>query len=181
MERAGAAPILTLIQTDPLHVEFNLAEQDLPYLRRAAEPVPVRVDVWPDREWQGRLDYVAPSLHPRSHTQLIRLRVPNPDGSLKPGMFARIEGTREVAEAALVIRADSLVNLGGAYGAYVVNGSGRAQLRRLDVAFVAGNEAAVTSGLEAGERVVFEGQGSLRDGSAVRVVEPAGPEVAAES
>lgn len=174
---AGGAALFTLIQVDPLHVELNVAEKDLPYVRRTDEPIPVRADVWPEREWVGHIDYIAPSLHPQAHTQLVRLRVPNPDAGLKPGMFVRVEATREVAEQALVIRADALVNLGGASGAYVVEGE-RADLRRLEVAFVTGNRAAVTSGLRAGERVVFEGQSSLRDGSRVRVVEPEPPEVA---
>lgn len=177
---AGSAALFTLIQIDPLHVELNVAEQDLPYVRRSEEPIPVRADVWPGREWPGHIDYIAPSLHPQAHTQLIRLRVPNGDGGLKPGMFVRAEATREVAEEALVIRADALVNLGGASGAYVVDGD-TARLRRLEVAFVTGNRAAVTSGLQPGERVVFEGQSSLRDGSRVRVVEPEPAEVAAES
>jgi multidrug efflux system membrane fusion protein len=177
----GGMPIFTLIQIDPLEVEFNVAEQDVPYVRQTDLPIPIEVDVFPDREWVGYVDYIAPSLHPLAHTQLFRLRVANQDGLLKPGMFVRMVGTREIAEGTLVVRADALVNLGGSYGAYVVNGDGTAHLRRVEVAFVTENQAAVTGGLEVGERVVFEGQSSLRDGSAVRIVAPEGAAAGSES
>jgi multidrug efflux pump subunit AcrA (membrane-fusion protein) len=170
----GGGPIFTLIQLDPLEIEFNVAEQDLPYVQHTESAIPIEIDVYPDREWVGHVAYIAPSLHPQAHTQLIRLRVANADGLLKPGMFARMVGTREVAEDALVVRADSLMNLGGSYGAFVVNGDGTAHLRRLEVAFVTENQAAVIAGLEVGESVVFEGQSNLRDGAAVRIVAPEG-------
>ena len=118
-------------------------------------------------------------MHPLAHTQLIRLIVPNPDHTLKPGMFTRIRTTRERAEATLVIPAAALMNLGGVSGVYVVNGTGEAHLRTIETAFSTEQAAAIRSGLREGEQVVIEGQSNLRDGSRIRVVP--GPEAAGGS
>ncbi|MEE2704096.1 MAG: efflux RND transporter periplasmic adaptor subunit [Myxococcota bacterium] len=163
-------PIFTLIQIDPLRLEINVAEQDVPYIEATDVQIPVSVDVYPDREFFGRIDYIAPSLHPLAHTQLIRLVVPNPDHALKPGMFTRIRATRERAQETLVIPAAAIVNLGGVSGVYVVNGTGEAHLRTVETAFSTDEAAAIRSGLQEGEQVVIEGQSNLRDGSRVRIV-----------
>ncbi|NRA02242.1 MAG: efflux RND transporter periplasmic adaptor subunit [Myxococcales bacterium] len=172
-------PIFTLIQIDPLKLEINVAEQDVPYIEATDARIRVAVDVYPEREFFGRITYIAPSLHPLAHTQLIRLIVPNPDHTLKPGMFTRIRTTRERAEATLVIPAAALMNLGGVSGVYVVNGTGEAHLRTIETAFSTEQAAAIRSGLREGEQVVIEGQSNLRDGSRIRVVP--GPEAAGGS
>jgi len=166
----AAAPIFTLIQTDPLLLEVNVSEQDSTRVRGDDAPVPIAVDALPGRSFAGVVEYLAPSLDPVAFTQLIRLRVPNPDGALKPGMFARLEAVREVASAGLVVPADALVDLGDGYGVYVVDGDHTARLRQVDVRFVSGNEAAVTVGLAEGEQVIVEGKSSVREGTAVRLV-----------
>lgn len=163
--------VFTLIQVDPLRLEINVAEQDVPYVRQTDTPIPVRVDVWPDREFTGFVEFIAPSLHPVAHTQMIRLRVPNEDRALKPGFFARVYSVRELAEDTLVVPADAIVTLAGATGVYVVNGEGTAHLRPVRRDFESGRFAAVLEGVAAGELVVVEGQSKIRNGTPVRVVQ----------
>ncbi len=178
-EAGGAGgPIFTLIQTDPLQLEVHVSEKEAPRVARSAEAVPIRVDAFPEREFEGRVEYEAPSLDPVAFTQLIRLRVPNPDGALKPGMFARLEAVRDVAENALVVPADALVDLGDTFGVYVVDERETARLRGVRTHFIAGNQAAIASGLEDGDRVVVEGKSSVREGTEVRIVDPGVPDQA---
>jgi len=166
----GRGPIFTLIQTDPLMLEVNVSEQDAPDARNTQEDLVVTVDAFPGEEFPGQVDYVAPSLDPVAFTQLIRLRVPNPSGRLKPGMFARVEVVRYVADEGLVISADALVDLGDTLGVYVVDERQVAHLVPVQTHFISGNEVALASGLEEGDQVIVEGKSSVREGTEVRLV-----------
>jgi membrane fusion protein (multidrug efflux system) len=173
---AGAARggIFTLIQVDPLLLDVYVSEQDVARIRETDEEVQIQVDAIPGDEFEGVVEYVAPSLDPVSFTQLIRLRLPNPDRRLKPGMFARLEAVRDVAKDALVVPADALVDLGEAFAVYVVDEGQQARLRPVQTLFIAGNAAAVASGLSEGDQVIVEGKSSVREGTEVRLV-PATP------
>jgi membrane fusion protein (multidrug efflux system) len=167
---SGRGPIFTLIQTDPLLLEVNVSEQDAPDARNTAEKLVVSVDAFPGEEFSGTVDYVAPSLDPVAFTQLIRLRVPNPNSQLKPGMFARIEVVRYVADEGLVISADALVDLGDSLGVYVVDDQQVAHLVGVQTHFISGNEVALAAGLEEGDQVITEGKSSVREGTEVRLI-----------
>jgi membrane fusion protein (multidrug efflux system) len=167
---ASRGGIFTLIQVDPLLLDVYVSEQDVARIRQTDEEVQIQVDSVPGEEFVGVVDYVAPSLDPVSFTQLIRLRLPNPDSRLKPGMFARLEAVRDVAEDALVVPADALVDLGDAFGVYVVDERQQARLRPVQTLFIAGNAAAVASGLSEGDQVIVEGKSSVREGTEVRLV-----------
>jgi membrane fusion protein (multidrug efflux system) len=167
---ASRGGIFTLIQVDPLLLDVYVSEQDVARIRQTDEEVQIQVDSIPGDEFVGVVDYVAPSLDPVSFTQLIRLRLPNPDSRLKPGMFARLEAVRDVAEDALVVPADALVDLGDAFGVYVVDERQQARLRPVQTLFIAGNAAAVASGLSEGDQVIVEGKSSVREGTEVRLV-----------
>lgn len=166
----GRGPIFTLIQTDPLLLEVNVSEQDAPDARDTNEDFAVNVDAFPGEEFTGTVDYVAPSLDPVAFTQLIRLRVPNRGGQLKPGMFARIEVNRYVADGGLVISADALVDLGDKLGVYVVDEQHVAHLVSVQTHFISGNEVALAAGLEEGDQVITEGKSSVREGTEVRLI-----------
>jgi membrane fusion protein (multidrug efflux system) len=170
---ASRGAIFTLIQTDPLLLDVYVSEQDVPRIRQTDEVVHVQVDAVPGDDFEGVVDYVAPSLDPVSFTQLIRLRLPNPDGRLKPGMFARLEAVRDVAKDALVIPADALVDLGDTFGVYIVDDGRQARLRAVQTLFIAGNAAALASGLDEGDQVIVEGKSSVREGTEVRLVSAA--------
>lgn len=166
----GRGPIFTLIQTDPLLLEVSVSEQDAPDARNNEEELVVSVDAFPGEEFSGTVDYVAPSLDPVAFTQLIRLRVPNPGGLLKPGMFARVEVVRYEAEGGLVISADALVDLGDTLAVYVVDTQQVAHLVSVQTHFISGNYVALAAGLEEGDQVITEGKSSVREGTEVRLV-----------
>jgi membrane fusion protein (multidrug efflux system) len=165
--RTGA--IFTIIQADPLLLEVSVPEEDAPRVRARGEAISIMIDAFPGEEFIGVVDYVAPSLHPVSFTQAFRMRLPNPDGRLKPGLYARIESIQEIAEGALVVPADALVDLGDSTGVYVVD-DGHARLRAVKTLFTAGNAAAVATGLQEGDSVIVEGKSSVREGTEVRLV-----------
>lgn len=158
--------LFTVVDDDPLEIRFSVPER---YLGRLSlgSPVSVRVQSFPDRRFEGRVDYVGPFVDPANRTVDLKARIPNPASELRPGQFADVilqleeRRTLLVPEAALLPRQD---------GVYVFRASGgRAEEVRISVGERKTGVAEVLSGLQAGDTVVVAGQQRLRDGSAVTV------------
>lgn len=69
-------------------VEFEAYEQDLPYLR-VGQLVTFWAEGAPHRHWRGRVTYIDPFVEEERRIVRVRVELPNPDLSLKPGMFVR--------------------------------------------------------------------------------------------
>jgi len=68
---------------------IDVYERDLSRVR-LGQPVAVRLDAWPDEVFEGTIAYLADRLDPDSRTLGARVDLANPDGRLRPGMFARV-------------------------------------------------------------------------------------------
>jgi cobalt-zinc-cadmium efflux system membrane fusion protein len=89
---SGGTPsgeLFTVGDTDQVWLFADLAESDLPEVRPAAA-VKVRVLAYPDRVFGGRVDWISPTLDPALRTARVRCSLPNPEGLLKPEMFASV-------------------------------------------------------------------------------------------
>lgn len=166
-------PLFTLVDDDPLRVEFTVPEQ---YLGRLEVDRPVRLEVRsrPDESFTGRVVFVSPRVDPRSRTVVLKAAVPNPAGELRAGQFADVELELERRADALLVPESAIVPRGGENFVYVVDGDGNARERRVELGAREPGRVEIRSGVSAGERVVLAGQQRLRDGGPVRVVEDGG-------
>ena len=84
---------MLLANLDSLWAWIDVYEQDLAQLGRAAAkqavPVDVRVRAFPDRSFQGVIDYIGATMDEKTRTVKVRANVNNPDRLLRPGMFCR--------------------------------------------------------------------------------------------
>ena len=80
----------SLVQTDPLEVEFNVPER---YLGQLHEGQNIRISsvAWPDEHFLGEVYFVSPRLDERNRTITMKAIIDNADDRLKPGMFANLE------------------------------------------------------------------------------------------
>jgi len=105
---------------------------------------------------------------------------PNPGRSLRPGQFGRVRLRRaDVGASALVVPEKALVQVQGTYAVAVVGADNKVKLKRVEVGPSTGASRIVTSGVEAGERVVVEGVQKVNDGTTVVVKAGPPPPVAA--
>ncbi len=163
---APGVPLLTVADTSTVRVQLVVSETQVERLR-PGQPVRVTVDALPGRIFLGRVEDRSPAADPRTRTFIVRVRVPNPDGALRPGMFARgfVEVRRRVDVPA--VPAEALVYEGSRAFVFVVD-SGVARRRAVRTGLAAEGWVEV-EGLTGGEEVVVAGQSLLRDGSAVVV------------
>jgi membrane fusion protein (multidrug efflux system) len=174
---APGQKLFELVALDPIEVEFHLPERDSSRVSQDA-PVAVRVAPFPDQVFEARVTVVSPTIDPATRTLRVKAELPNPDGRLRPGLFARAdlgvavrEGVAMIPEEAVLQRADGAV-------AFRLVGDGRVERRALELGVIREGRIEVRSGLAVGDRVVVRGQSDLVDGAAVSVRDAAGQPVA---
>lgn len=164
--------LFTLVDDDPLRVEFTVPEQYLDRLELGS-PVGVQVRSRPDARYTGRVVFVSPRVDPQSRTVVMKAEIPNPDGELRAGQFADVELELERRADALLVPESAIVPRGGENFVFVVDGDGTAHEHKVVLGAREPGRVEIRSGVETGDRVVLAGQQRLRDGGAVRIVEHA--------
>jgi RND family efflux transporter MFP subunit len=166
MELAGqyggtAVELFTIGETDKVWVLADLYELDIRRVKLGAK-VNVLVSSWPDRKFEGTVDWISASLDPTTHATKVRCVFDNADGALKPEMF--VTAAISVDEKrALAIPRSAVIRLGEQTIVFVDRGQdkgGRRHFERLPVTVDEGESnkwLPVDHGLEKGDSVVIEG------------------------
>ncbi len=179
------AALLTVLQIDPIYVDFSIPERYLTDLRAGSQSgtVPVALQLQGSGgatvARTGTLTFLDNQVDQPTGTVHLRATVANADRALWPGQFARVTIQLPSGGPAVWVPA-SAVGQGpeGAY-VYVVDDKGLAQQRAIRLARTSGERSVVADGLVAGERVVVDGQSRVLPGQAVVAV--AAPATAATS
>ena len=165
------AMVMVVMDIDPVKAEGQVAERDVSAISKGAA-VEVAVDALPDRRISGQVETVVPFVNPATRTTKIRVRIPNPKHTLKPGMSATLRIVLAHQQVLVVPREAITARTGDRASVFVVDGQNRARRRKVTLdGSVQGPEAVVLSGLRTGERVVVAGLSELSDGKQVRLRE----------
>ena len=164
--------LFTIEDLDTLIVRVNIPERELRRLStgQAAE---LSFDAVPGRSFVGEVALIGPAVNAATATFQARIRVSDPDRLLKPGMFGRVAIVYERKPDALQIPRAALLDGDGPPTVFVV-AEGRVDERQVELGLSNGGWVEVVSGLGEQDAVVVIGQGALRAGAAVRVVNPPG-------
>ncbi len=121
--------------------------------------------------YKGRMAFVNRQVDATTGTILIQATFPNPSFVLRPGQFARIRATIEIRENGLLIPQRCVQEMQGNYNVFVVNEDNKVEFREIEVGSThATSFYVVTSGLNPGEKVVYEGLQMVRSGIEVNPV-----------
>jgi RND family efflux transporter MFP subunit len=169
---ADPAPIATINQMQPIYVTFQVSQQDLPAIRAAMAEGTARVEAAAELEpqsSQGQISMVENVIDPTTGLATVRATMPNEDELLWPGAIVNVRLTLNTEEAVVVPASAVQVSQAGSY-VYVVE-NGTAVVKPVEVSRTTGGEAAIRSGLSAGETVVTDGHLLLTDHTPVRVAD----------
>lgn len=167
-----SGPLLTLVRTDPMTVQFPVPEKTLLALRdgqSGATLSAVRVVLADGAVYgePGKIDFADVSVNRATDTVMIRAVFPNPDGLLKDGALVRIEVEGQNDAPVLTVPQQAIQrDLLGAY-VLVVGADGTVEMRRVKADRLVRGLAVVTEGLAEGELVITEGQNKARPGAKV--------------
>ncbi len=137
----------------------------------------VRLSYIPGKVWQGEVEYIYPSLDPKTRTLKVRLRFDNPGEQLKPNMYANVKIFGGAKDNIIVIPLEALIRTGREERVIVSLGEGRFEARQVIAGIESGNYVEILQGIREGDDVVTSGQflidseASMR-GSITRMAEP---------
>lgn len=170
--------LFDLVALDPIEVEFTLTERDSSRVV-LGQPVDVRVAPFPDEVFRAEVVVIAPTIDPLTRTLRVKARMPNPDGRLRPGLFARADLGVSVRENVAMIPQEAVLQRADGSVAYRVVDGTRAERRAIKVGVIRNGRVEVIEGLAVGDQVVVRGQDQLVDGSPVSLRDPGGAPAAA--
>jgi membrane fusion protein (multidrug efflux system) len=130
------------------------------------------VDALPGRSFQGTVYAIEPLVEAAGRSILLRARVPNPDGALRPGLFARVNLIITTRSNAMLIPEQAIVPVGSRQTVFRVV-DGKAVTTDVQLGIRRDGKVEVTGGLNPDDQVVTAGQLKLYDGSAVDAAKPA--------
>lgn len=169
-------PIVRLEALDKILVDFPVPQRFMGLLR-TGQPLIIRVDAWPGKEFAGAITAIAPQV--RSGTRDLRLEglLDNQTGQLLPGMFAGVEIQLPVMEEVVTVPQSAITF--SPYGDSVftirtTTGTDGEPALAVENIFVTTGETradqvAILSGIAAGDTVITAGQIKLRAGAQIRV------------
>ncbi|MCG2709299.1 MAG: efflux RND transporter periplasmic adaptor subunit, partial [Thermodesulfovibrionales bacterium] len=159
--------LFTIIQTNPIKLNFTVTEKDAGKLRRGQD-LTFRVDAFPGRGFKGKVSIIYPSLEERTRTLLIEAQVPNPAGILKPGLFAHVVLYTGAERNTVLVPIISLLYEGETIKVFVVEGD-RVKERVVKAGQKYGEMMEIIEGVKKEELVVVAGQQNLSEGVKVNV------------
>lgn len=152
MRVTPADTLYDIADLSSLWVLADVYESDLGSIRLGM-PAEIRIASIPGRKWSGPITWVSPSVEEKTRTVKVRVEIPNPDGLLKPEMFADVFLRNDLGSAVLLPEA-AVIDAGDRKLVFLDLGDGRFEPREVRLGARVEGGFQVLSGVGGGERVV---------------------------
>lgn len=163
---APGAPLVRVVQLDPVYVSLSVPDRDVVALRVGMTAL-VRAGAEPTPR-EGRILRISPAADLQTRAFVVDVEVANADRKLLPGMIAQVEVTAEGGGRRVVLPSDVLVTRLGGNGVFVAR-DGVAVWRPLEIESVVRDQVIVSAGLSEGDEVVVVGHRELQEGDPLLV------------
>lgn len=179
-------PLAVIQRLDPIYVDMQQSSADLTELRRqlragevsaGSTTVRLKLEDGSDYAYTGKVEFADVTVDERTGTVTMRATFPNRDGLLLPGMFVKTVFEQAVQpNAFLVLQQGVQRDFDGSAYVYVVGKDNKAARRKVSAERTLGTNWVVTSGLQAGDRIIVQGLANVKQDTAVRPVPADTPE-----
>ena len=162
-------PIFVVEEIRPVKLLVNISETLFTQVKKGM-PVDVKLDVYGDETFAGKVSLVYPSIDSQTRTFPVEITVANNDERVRPGMFARITINFGVKQN-VVVPDLAIVKQSGSGDRYIyVYKDGKVSYNKVELGRRLGDKYELISGVENGDQVVVTGQSRLNDGMEVEIV-----------
>ncbi|MGI4730327.1 MAG: efflux RND transporter periplasmic adaptor subunit [Janthinobacterium lividum] len=156
----GDKPVMTIADLSRVWLIAQLAETDAAAVH-VGDRVRVTTPAYPGREFDARIDNVAAQLDPATHRLPVRATVANPDGALKPQMFASFAISRATASSAdasaIRVPSAAVIHEGDSARVWLIGANGVLRAQPVQVSDSTDTTDTIASGLKRGDRIVTAG------------------------
>jgi RND family efflux transporter MFP subunit len=166
---ASPTQLATIVQLDPIYVNFNVNEQDVLRVRDEARrrgmsieeirqlPIEVGLQTETGYPHKGKIDYISPTINQSTGTLPVRGLVPNPDRVLLPGFYVRVRVPFDKQDNALLVPDTAIGSDQAGRYVLVVNADNVVEQRKVTTGPLDEGLRVIESGLKADDRVVTAG------------------------
>ncbi|TBW27915.1 efflux RND transporter periplasmic adaptor subunit [Gramella sp. KN1008] len=169
----GQSQLFRLVSLDDMYVEAAVPEN---YLGKVKKGTTVKVQISSvNKEFNGEVSQVSNNINPNNRSFMVKVKIPNGDGLIKPNQIATLKLNDYTSENAIVIPESSIQkNALGESLVYIFepgdsNKQGTAKKSVIETGYVYNDSIEVTSGLKNNEILITEGSKSLREGQEVQI------------
>ena len=149
------ANLFKIIDISRVWVDANVFEKDLERVRNGQE-VKLMTTAFPGTAFSGRVILISTVVDPETRTVKVRTEVPNPDGRLKPDMFANVQIVTDLNRSAISIPQAAVLDDGGKSVVFVAE-NGEYKKRQVTEGIKGNDRVEIIDGLKAGDKVVIKG------------------------
>ena len=147
--------LFKIIDLSRVWIDADVFEKDLPRVRPGQE-VKLTVTAFPQSTFSGKVILINSVVDPETRTVKVRTEVANPDGRLKPDMFANVQIVTDINRAAISIPQSAVLNDEGKTVVFVADSNGY-QKRQVQPGIQNNDRVEIVDGLNAGDKVVVKG------------------------
>lgn len=169
----NGTPLFVIIQPNPLKLRFTVPEKDVGRLKINQEVV-LTVDGFAGREFKGKVNIVFPNVEEKTRTLQVEALIPNSDGVLKPGLFAKVILYTAGERDTFVVPITALLYEAETVKVFIIEGD-RAKDRKVKLGSKYGEMMEIVEGVKEGEKVVATGQQNLSAGAKVSIQQAVPP------
>jgi membrane fusion protein (multidrug efflux system) len=164
---SSSSIIVTLLRTNPIKAEIQVAEADVPYAV-IGRGVSLEVDAYKDRKFAGSITAVNPAVDPNSRSTTVEAMVENDGNPLRPGMFATARINREGGGKGVFVPKSAIFNdqATQSYRVFVIV-DGVAKLKVVQLGIEEGDSQQIVTGVEADQTVATSNLEQLYEGAKV--------------
>lgn len=166
----GKAAILSLVQIDRLKTIVSVSERFFPLIKSGLE-IKVMTDIYPDKDFNGRVFRIHPTIDPASRTFNVEVSIDNYENLLRPGMYCRVNIDLDQVQV-MVVPAIAVLKMQGSNDRYLfIEEGGKANRIAVTIGKRYNDQVEVICDeLKQGDQVIVSGQARLHDGMDVEVV-----------
>lgn len=152
-----AKTLMSIADLSELWLEAEVFERQASWVK-VGQTVDAELDFLPGETFHSRVDFIYPTLDANTRTLKVRVRLDNPDGRLKPKMFAHIDINAARDSEALLVPKEAVIRGAKQNRVVLALGDGRFKSIAVDVGAFSDSQAEILSGLQVGDRVVTSAQ-----------------------
>jgi Cu(I)/Ag(I) efflux system membrane fusion protein len=149
--------VMTLSDLSSLWLLADVYERQSAWVA-VGQPAEMRLSAYPGEVFEGEIDFVYPSLDPKTRTLRARVRFDNPNERLKPDMLADVQIFAGPKQGVLSIPTQALIRDGRTDRVIVAEGEGKFRAVNVVAGMESGEWTEISEGLSEGEQVVVSGQ-----------------------